>query len=40
MDLFRELNESGSTIIIATHDESIYQGSNHRKFELQQGELY
>jgi len=40
MDLFRELNENGATIIIATHDESIYQGSNHRKFELQQGELY
>ncbi len=40
MDLFRELNENGSTIIIATHDESIYQGTNHRKFELQQGELF
>jgi len=40
MDLFQELNENGSTIIIATHDESIYQGTNHRKFELQQGELY
>jgi len=40
MDLFQELNESGSTIIIATHDESIYQGTNHRKFELQQGELF
>jgi cell division transport system ATP-binding protein len=40
MDLFQELNENGSTIIIATHDESIYQGTNHRTFELQQGELY
>jgi cell division transport system ATP-binding protein len=40
MDLFQELNENGSTIIIATHDESIYQGTNHRKFELQQGKLY
>lgn len=40
MDLFQELNENGSTIIIATHDESIYQGTNHRKFELQQGELF
>lgn len=40
MELFRELNENGSTIIIATHDESIYQGTNHRKFELQQGKLY
>jgi len=40
MALFQELNENGSTIIIATHDESIYQGTNHRKFELQQGELF
>ncbi len=39
MDLFRELNEKGSTIIIATHDTSIYQGTKHRTFELQQGEL-
>ncbi|MEW6520932.1 MAG: cell division ATP-binding protein FtsE [Thermodesulfobacteriota bacterium] len=40
MALFQELNDNGSTIIIATHDESIYQGSNHRKFELKQGELF
>lgn len=40
MDLFRELNDKGSTIIIATHDPSIYQGTNHRKFELRQGELF
>lgn len=39
MDLFQELNKNGSTIIIATHDASIYQGTNHRKFELQQGEV-
>lgn len=39
MDLFLELNNSGSTIIIATHDEAIYQGTAYRKFELQQGEL-
>ena len=40
MDLFRELNAGGSTIIIATHDESIYKGTNHRKYELKQGELH
>ncbi|MCB2183827.1 MAG: cell division ATP-binding protein FtsE [Desulfobulbaceae bacterium] len=39
MDLFHELNESGSAIIIATHDKSIYQGTHHQQFELQQGEL-
>lgn len=39
MELFSELNESGSAIIIATHDESIYQGTSHQKFELHQGEL-
>ncbi|MFZ5764706.1 MAG: cell division ATP-binding protein FtsE [Thermodesulfobacteriota bacterium] len=39
MNLFYELNRSGSTIIIATHDQSIYQGTGHRIFELRQGEL-
>ncbi len=39
MGLFHELNESGSAIIIATHDKSIYEGSNHRQFELHQGEI-
>lgn len=39
MNLFHELNESGSTIIIATHDETIYQGTSHRNFELHHGKL-
>lgn len=37
MDLFGQLNKSGSTILIATHDESIYKKSSHRKVELQHG---
>ncbi|OKY74504.1 MAG: cell division ATP-binding protein FtsE [Desulfobulbaceae bacterium DB1] len=39
MNLFNELNQRGSTIIIATHDESIYRETSHRKFELRQGEM-
>ncbi|MDF1578733.1 MAG: cell division ATP-binding protein FtsE [Desulfurivibrionaceae bacterium] len=37
MELFKQLNNAGSTIIIATHDESIYRKSRHRKVELQHG---
>ena len=35
--LFDELNQQGTTLIIATHDESIYKNSNHRKVELEHG---
>jgi cell division transport system ATP-binding protein len=37
MDLFVKLNREGSTIIIATHDKSIYESTRHRKVELQHG---
>jgi len=37
MELFEQLNKAGSTIIIATHDESIYRKSRHRQIELQHG---
>jgi ABC-type ATPase involved in cell division len=37
MELFEECNVSGATLIIATHDEHIYQGANHRVLELQNG---
>ncbi len=37
MKLFDELNQQGCTIIIATHDESIYMNTNHRKVELEHG---
>ncbi len=37
MELFEQLNKSGSTVIIATHDESIYRKSRHRTVELAHG---
>jgi len=37
MELFRECNKKGATLIIATHDESIYRRTKHRVMELYQG---
>jgi cell division transport system ATP-binding protein len=37
MNLFEQLNRSGTTIIIATHDKSIYKNTRHRKIELEHG---
>jgi cell division transport system ATP-binding protein len=37
MQLFEKMNKAGSTIIIASHDESIYKQSRHRKVELEHG---
>ncbi|MBU0479822.1 MAG: cell division ATP-binding protein FtsE [Proteobacteria bacterium] len=37
MKLFEELNQQGCTLIIATHDESIYRNTRHRKVELEHG---
>ncbi len=39
MELFEECNNSGTTIIIATHDENIYSGHNHRVLELHSGRI-
>ena len=39
MDLFRECNKGGTTVIIATHDESIFKDTDHRVLELQSGRL-
>ncbi len=39
MTLFEELNNNGSAIIIATHDQTILQNAKHRKFELHHGRL-
>ena len=39
MELFEQSNISGTTIIIATHDESIYKKSENRVLELHSGRL-
>lgn len=39
MDLFRQYNERGATLVIATHDTSIYQGTSHRVIELREGRI-
>lgn len=39
MSLFGQLNSQGSTIIIATHDASIYQNTHHRLLHLQHGQI-
>jgi len=39
MELFEQCNISGTTIIIATHDESIYRKSENRVLELHSGQM-
>ncbi len=39
MALFDQLNDAGSTVLIATHDQNIYNQSPHRLLELRQGRL-
>ena len=39
MHLFSQLNEQGTTVIIATHDKTIYQDTDCRIFHLDCGEL-
>ena len=39
MDLFHEHNRKGATIMIATHDRSLYQATSHRMIELRFGRL-
>ncbi len=39
MDLLNQYNERGATLIIATHDESIYRNTNHRIIELREGKV-
>ncbi len=39
MKLLNKCNKSGATIVIATHDDSIYRNSPHRVMELQDGEI-
>ncbi|MEN8199800.1 MAG: cell division ATP-binding protein FtsE [Thermodesulfobacteriota bacterium] len=40
MELLTRSNKAGATIVIATHDASIYRGTNHRIMELQEGEIH
>lgn len=39
MNLLNKCNSSGATIIIATHDESLYRHTNHRIMELHNGRI-
>ncbi len=40
MSLFYQLNRQGCTLLIATHDKSLYRGRNRRVMELRAGRLY
>lgn len=40
MDLLTKCNNSGATVVIATHDHSIYQNTQHRIMELRYGKLH
>jgi len=39
MELFAECNSAGTTVIIATHDEDIYNRTDHRVIELHGGRI-
>jgi cell division transport system ATP-binding protein len=40
MQLLTNCNKSGATIVIATHDDSIYRHTSHRIMELRKGQLF
>jgi cell division transport system ATP-binding protein len=39
MELLTKSNKSGATVVIATHDESIFRNTNNRIMELQRGRI-
>ena len=39
MNLLNKCKSSGATIIIATHDDSLYRHTSHRIMELCQGKI-
>ena len=40
MNLLNKCNKAGATIVIATHDDSIYRHTSHRVMELRRGRLH
>jgi cell division transport system ATP-binding protein len=40
MQLLTNCNKAGATVIIATHDQSIYRHTSHRVMELRRGQLH
>ena len=40
MELLTRCNKAGATIVIATHDASIYKQGNHRVLELRNGKIH
>ena len=40
MQLLKNCNKAGATIVIATHDQSIYNHTSHRVMELRKGQLH
>jgi cell division transport system ATP-binding protein len=40
MNLLNKCNKAGATIVIATHDDSIYRHTSHRVMELRKGRLH
>jgi len=40
MKLLTKCNKAGATIIIATHDDSIYRHTTHRVMELRKGDIH
>lgn len=39
MALFEQLNRKGATLVIATHDRSLFEGASHRVIELRYGRI-
>ena len=40
MNLLTNLNQSGATVVIATHDHTIYRDGNKRLLELRNGQMH
>lgn len=39
MNLFKQINRRGTTVLIATHNKSLFQGSGHRVIYLKENEI-